>query len=68
MVTHVTYSRAASYVIEVLSTLQPYVISVMVGRLGHVRERTEMCKKCWSETRKLRVKFEDLGVGGRGWY
>ena len=25
-------------------------------------------KKFWSETLKLRVKFEDLGVGGGGWY
>jgi hypothetical protein len=64
MVTRVTYSRA-SYLIEILTTLTPYVISVMkVGRLGHARERTEVCKKkLWSETLKLRVKFEDFGVG-----
>jgi len=68
MVTRVTYSHA-SYLIEILATLTPYVISVMkVGRLGHVRERTEVCKKLWSETLKLRLKFEDLGVGGGGWY
>jgi CDP-diacylglycerol pyrophosphatase len=24
--------------------------------------------KLWPETLKLRVKFEDLGVGGGGWY
>jgi len=68
VVTRVTYSRA-SYLIEILGTLTPYVILVMkMGRLGHARERTEIPKKIWPETLKLRVKFEVLGVGGGGWY